>query len=152
MRIVIQCASEDVGLADPQALIISNAALDITKNLGMPEARYSILQATTYVALAPKSNSILEAYMKLKADIDKNPDLVIPLHLRNAPTKLMKELDYGKNYMYAHDYEIPVTGMQCLPDKLKENKYYTPKPFGFEKELDRRLKNIEAIKNRMPED
>lgn len=148
MRRVIQCASEDIGLADPQALILSNAALDTIKNIGMPEARFAILEAVAYNSLAPKSNSLYTSYVKIAKDIHEHPDLQIPLHIKNAPTKLMKEIGNGRNYQYAHDYNIPVTDMNCLPDKIKEKKYYFPKEIGFEKKLKDRLDKIDSIKKK----
>ena len=148
IRRVIQHSTEDVGLADPNALLISVAARDTILALGMPEAKLSIIEAVVYNALAPKSNSLLDAYSKAQNDIEKNPDISIPLQIRNAPTKLMKEQNYGKNYQYAHNYEIPVTSMQCLPDELKDRIYYNPKEFGFEKKLKERIEKINKIKNK----
>ena len=147
IRRVIQHSTEDVGLADPNALLISVAARDTILALGMPEAKLSIIEAVVYNALAPKSNSLLDAYSKAQNDIEKNPDISIPLQIRNAPTKLMKEQNYGKNYQYAHNYEIPITSMQCLPDELKDRIYYNPKEFGFEKKLKERIEKIDKIKN-----
>ncbi|MBN2544535.1 MAG: replication-associated recombination protein A [Spirochaetes bacterium] len=149
IRRVIQHSSEDVGLADPNALTISIAARETVLALGMPEAKLAILQAVVYNALAPKSNSLLEAYNKALDDINRFPDLTVPLHLRNAPTSLMKELDYGKGYEYSHDYEIPVTGMQCLPDELDGQEYYKPHNFGFEKKLRESLLKIREIKEQL---
>lgn len=147
MRRVIQCSSEDIGLADPQALQIAVAAREALQALGMPEATLSILQAVVYNALAPKSNSLYTALEAISRDIEAFPDLPVPLHIRNAPTKLMEEAGYGKGYKYAHDYEMPITGMQCLPDKLKDQAYYKPKNFGFEQMLAKRLENIHRIKD-----
>ena len=146
IRRVIQFSSEDVGMADSNALLISIAARDTILALGMPEARLSILQAIVYNALAPKSNSLLEAYHLARDDIKNNPDIPVPLQIRNAPTKLMKHENYGKGYQYAHNNEIPITPMQCLPDILKDKKYYKPKEFGFEKKLKERLEKINKIK------
>lgn len=151
MRRVIQCSSEDIGLADPQALQIAVAAREALQSLGMPEATLSILQAVVYNALAPKSNSLYIALQAITRDIEASPDLPVPLHIRNAPTKLMEEAGYGKGYKYAHDYEMPITGMQCLPDKLKDRVYYKPKNFGFEQTLAKRLERIHQIKDSMNE-
>ena len=126
MRRVIQCSSEDIGLADPQALQVAISAREALQALGMPEATLSILQAVVYNALAPKSNSLYVALEAITHDIETSPDLPVPLHIRNAPTKLMEQAGYGKGYKYAHDYEMPITGMQCLPDKLKDRIYYKP--------------------------
>jgi len=149
IRRVIQFSSEDVGLADPQALQISLAARETIMALGMPEAVLTILEAVIYNALAPKSNSILEAFHKAKQDVANYPDLPVPLQIRNAPTRLMKDAGYGDGYQYAHSYEVPITGMQCLPDELKDRKYYEPKEFGFEKNLKARLEKIDEIKKKL---
>jgi len=146
IRRVIQHSSEDIGLADPNALTLSIAARDTVLALGMPEAKLSILQAVVYNALAPKSNSLLEAYNLAKKDIEENPDITVPLHLRNAPTKLMKELGYGAEYQYAHNEKVPVTDMKCLPEELQDRIYYKPKDFGFEKKLKEVLEKIKKIK------
>ena len=149
MRRVIQCSSEDIGLADPQALQIAIAAKEALQSLGMPEATLSIMQAVVYNALAPKSNSLYTALNAITRDIEAFPDLPVPLHIRNAPTKLMEEAGYSKGYKYAHDYEMPITGMQCLPDKLKNKTYYKPKNFGFEQTMAKRLEKIRQIKDSM---
>lgn len=151
IRRVIQCSSEDIGLADPQALQIAVSAREALQALGMPEATLPILQSVVYNALAPKSNSLYVALDAVTRDIEAFPDLPVPLHIRNAPTKLMEEAGYGKGYKYAHDYEMPITGMQCLPDKLKNRTYYKPKNFGFEKILAKRLENIHQIKDSINE-
>lgn len=151
IRRVIQCSSEDIGLADPQALQIAVSAREALQALGMPEATLPILQSVVYNALAPKSNSLYVALDAVTRDIEAFPDLPVPLHIRNAPTKLMEEAGYGKGYKYAHDYEMPITGMQCLPDKLKNRMYYKPKNFGFEKILAKRLENIHQIKDSINE-
>ena len=147
MRRVIQHSSEDVGLADPNALTVSIAAKETIRSIGMPECKYAVLQAVASNALAPRSNSLVTAYGKVQEDIKKYPDLPVPLQVRNAPTRLMKDLNYGKEYQYAHDYQVPVTSMQCLPDMLSDKKYYHPKEFGFEKTLKSRIDKIEEIKN-----
>lgn len=149
MRRVIQCSSEDIGLADPQALQVAISAREALQALGMPEATLSILQAVVYNALAPKSNSLYVALEAITHDIETSPDLPVPLHIRNAPTKLMEQAGYGKGYKYAHDYEMPITGMQCLPDKLKDRIYYKPKNFGFEQTMAKRLEKIRQIKESM---
>ncbi len=148
IRRVIQHSSEDVGLADPNALLISVAARETIMALGMPEAKLAILEAVIYNALAPKSNSLLEAYNKAEEDVNKYPDIPVPLQIRNAPTKLMKEQNYGKDYQYAHNYEVPVTSMQCLPDELKDRRYYNPKEIGNEKKLKEIMEKINKIKGK----
>jgi putative ATPase len=149
IRRVIQFSTEDIGLADPDALSLCIAARETVMALGMPEAKYAILEAVVYNALAPKSNSLLESYNKAKNDIDENPDVSIPMQIRNAPTKLMKEAGYNEGYQYAHNYETHITGMQCLPDEFKDRKYYEPKDFGFEKTLKSRIEKIDEIKKKL---
>jgi putative ATPase len=148
MRRVIQCSSEDVGLADPQALLQATAARDAVLAIGMPEAMLSILQAVAYTALAPKSNSLYRAWKLINEDIKKHPDLPVPMQLRNAPTRLMKETGYGDGYRYAHDSEVPVTGMQCMPDALAGSSYYHPVPYGFEKKLQQVMERIADLKSK----
>ncbi len=147
VRRIIQCSSEDIGLADPQALIISIGARDTLAALGMPEAMLSILQAVAYNSLAPKSNSLYIALQSIRNDIKNFPDLPVPLHIRNAVSDIMKTAGYGANYEYAHDYNIPITKMKCLPEQLVGKSYYKPKQFGFEKELYKRIENINKIKS-----
>ncbi|MDD5252202.1 MAG: replication-associated recombination protein A [Patescibacteria group bacterium] len=128
-RRLVRFASEDVGLADPQALVQANAAFQATHALGMPECNVHLAQAVVYLARAPKSNALYVAYGKVKADIDAAPNEPVPLHLRNAPTKLMKELEYGKGYVYAHNVkERRADGhaddrQEYFPEKLKGRKY-----------------------------
>ncbi|HBD93256.1 MAG: hypothetical protein A2015_15175 [Spirochaetes bacterium GWF1_31_7] len=147
VRRIIQCSSEDIGLADPQALIICIAARDTLAALGMPEAMLSILQAVAYNSLAPKSNSLYIALQSIRNDIKNFPDLPVPLHIRNAVSDIMKTAGYGANYEYAHDFDIPITKMKCLPEQLIGKSYYKPKQFGFEKELNKRIENINKIKS-----
>ena len=147
IRRVIRFSSEDVGMADPNALIVSIAAKDAISHLGMPEANLSIVQAVAYNALAPKSNALYTAYKSAKKDVENYPDLSIPLNIRNAPTSLMKEIGYGEGYQYAHDYSEGITAMKCLPDELSGRKYYNPKEIGFEKKLKTIMQKIESIRN-----
>lgn len=123
-RRIVHHASEDVGLADPQALVVAAAASQATHLIGLPEAKYALAEAALYLALAPKSNKVAMAYETAAADARSTQAEPVPLHLRNAPTGLMKGLGYGKNYKYAHDFEEGKTDMVCLPEKLKEKKYY----------------------------
>ncbi len=123
-RRMVIFASEDVGNADPQAIQVAVSAMQAFDFVGMPEGWIPLAQAATYLATAPKSNASYMAYKKAKADVEKEGYLPVPAHLRNAPTKLMKELGYGKGYKYAHDYEGHVVNQQHLPDKLKDRKYY----------------------------
>jgi putative ATPase len=126
-RRMVIFAAEDIGNADPHALPLAIAAKDAVHFIGLPEGRIPLAQAVTYLATAPKSNASYKAMLAAAEDVKKYGPLPVPLHLRNAPTKLMKGLDYGKGYQYAHDYEGAVVEQQHLPDKLKERRYYLPK-------------------------
>jgi putative ATPase len=144
-RIVI-LAGEDVGLADPQALVIASAAQQATHLIGFPEAWFPLAEATVYLALAPKSDSLKRGVGELQKDLDETRADPVPLHLRNAPTPLMKQLGYGKDYKYAHDYEDHVAPDETyLPDNLRGRRYYVPTELGAEAELKRRL---EAVRRR----
>jgi putative ATPase len=123
-RRIVHHAAEDVGLADPQALVIAAAAAQATHLIGFPEARLTLAEAAVYLARAPKSNKVLLAYEAAAADARATQSEPVPLQLRNAPTRLMKGLGYGKDYQYAHDYDEAKTDMVCLPERLKERKYY----------------------------
>ncbi|MDV2990224.1 MAG: replication-associated recombination protein A [Dehalogenimonas sp.] len=138
-RRLVRFASEDVGMADPQALVIAMAAQQAVHFIGMPEANTALAQAAVYLATAPKSNSLYAAYKKVQSSIAKNPVEPVPLHLRNAPTGLMKDLGFGKGYKYAHDYPEHFVRQQNLPGSLKGQKFYTPSKQGFEKEIADRL-------------
>ena len=131
-RRVTRFAAEDVGLADPRALELSVAAFQACHLIGMPECSVHLTEAVIYNALAPKSNAMEVAYMQAAADANKSIAEPVPLHIRNAPTKLMKELDYGKGYVYAHDTEDKIADMECLPDNLRGREYYHPGDQGFE--------------------
>ena len=135
-RLVI-LASEDVGLADPRALPLANAAFQATHAVGMPEARLMLSEATIYLALAAKSNSAYRAYQAAAKDVNERALEPVPLHLRNAPTALMKKLDYGKDYRYVHDDPAARSEMSCLPDGLSDRRYYEPGPQGEEPLLNR---------------
>ncbi len=147
-RRVTRFASEDVGLADPRALEQAVAAFQACRLIGMPECSVHLTQAVTYMALAPKSNALYVAYETAKADAEKRLSEPVPLHLRNAVTGLMRELDYGKGYQYAHDYEDKLTAMTCLPQGLEGRRYYVPTAQGEEAGLAERLERIEAWKTR----
>ena len=138
-RRLIRFASEDVGNADPQALTITVAAKDAVHFIGMPEGNTALAQAVLYLATAPKSNAVYAAY-GAAADAAKTDFAApVPLHIRNAPTKLMKDLEYGKGYKYAHDEPDAISNMDCLPDNLKGREFYKPTDYGFEKEVKKRL-------------
>ena len=145
-RRLVRFASEDIGNADPQALTVAVAAKDAVHFIGMPEGNTALAQAALYLATAPKSNAVYEAYNHAAEDAHKDVAQPVPLHLRNAPTALMKELDYGKGYRYAHNEADAVADMSCLPPALEGRKYYDPKERGFEKEIKRRLDGWEEIK------
>ncbi len=146
IRRLVRFASEDIGLADPNAMSVALAAKQSFAFIGPPEGYLAIIEASIYLALAPKSNALYKAYGLIKKDIQKYLSLEVPLHIRNAPTKLMKDSGYGKGYQYAHDFKDAITEQQYLPDKLKDAKYYFPAERGFEKELKQRLDRINAIK------
>ena len=147
-RRLVRFASEDIGNADPQALTVAVAAKDAVHFIGMPEANTALAQAAIYLATAPKSNAIYEAYSRAAADAHQDVAEPVPLHLRNAPTKLMKDLAYGKGYEYAHSDAEAVTGMSCLPKSLERRKYYEPTERGFEKEIKRRLDGWAEIRKK----
>jgi len=126
-------------MADPQALTIAVAAQQATHFIGMPEANTALAQAVIYLATAPKSNALYEGYTRAQEAVHEKPNEPVPLHIRNAPTPLMKEFGYGKGYRYAHNYEDALTDMSCLPDSLAGSKYYNPTDRGFEAEIAKRL-------------
>ena len=131
-RRLIRFASEDIGLADPNALTLAVSCYQACHFIGMPECSVNLTEVVTYFAVAPKSNSLYVAYEKAKKDALERIDEGVPLHLRNAPTKLMSDLNYGKGYIYAHDTKEKLTTMQCLPDSLKNQVYYIPNSDGKE--------------------
>jgi putative ATPase len=145
-RRVVRMAVEDIGLAAPEALNLCLSARDALHFLGPPEGDLAIAQAVVYLALAPKSNAVYTAYGRIQSDIQRTAAEPVPLHLRNAPTKLMKELDYGKDYQYAHNVEGKVADMDCLPPGLAGNRYYHPTQEGREKLLAQRMEEISRIR------
>jgi putative ATPase len=147
-RRLVRFASEDIGNADPHALAMAVAAKDAVHFIGMPEGNTALAQAVIYLATAPKSNAIYKAYLQAAEDALRDVAEPVPLHLRNAPTPLMKHLDYGKHYRYAHDEPDAVSDMECLPPSLKGRRYYTPTPRGFETEIERRLAEWRKKKTR----
>jgi len=147
-RLVI-LAAEDIGLANPNALLLANATFDALKKIGWPEGRIILAECAVYLANSPKSNS---AYMSIAAALDaveKTGNLPVPLHLRNAPTKLMKDLGYHEGYKYAHDYDQKITNMECLPPSLKGKRYYHPTKSGHEKQFSEILTKINDIKKNL---
>lgn len=145
-RRLIRFASEDIGMADSQALQVAVAAYQACHFLGMPECDVHLTHAVTYLAMAPKSNALYTACEECKRDVKEYRDEPVPLQLRNAPTGLMKELHYGEGYQYAHDYEDKLTTMQCLPDSLKDRRYYLPTQEGTEKAVKERLQAVREWK------
>ena len=145
-RRVTRFASEDVGLADPRALDTAVSAYQACHFIGMPECTVHLTQAVVYLSLAPKSNSLDVAYTRARKDALSMLDEPVPLQIRNAPTRLMKELDYGKGYQYAHDTEERLTAMHCLPDSLLGRTYYMPTDQGLEARCRQRLEAIRAWK------
>ena len=138
-RRLIRFASEDVGMADPHALVVAVAAQQAVHFVGLPEGNVALAQAVVYLATAPKSNSLYAGYSAVKEDIRTGPNEPVPLHLRNAVTGLMREMDYGKGYKYAHDYEGHFTSQEHLPPNLKGRTYYKPSDQGYEREVAARL-------------
>ena len=149
-RRLVRFASEDVGMADSHALQVAVAAYQACHFLGMPECDVHLTHAAVYLSMAPKSNELYRACESCKADIKSMPAQPVPLQIRNAPTGLMKELDYGKGYIYAHDTEEKVSAMQCLPDALKDRRYYEPTEEGGEREVKEKLEEILRWKKNHP--
>ena len=141
-RRVVRMAVEDIGLADPNALSLCMAARDAVDFIGMLEGNLALAQAVVYLAVAPKSNALYTAYGAVQQDVEATAAEPVPLHLRNAPTGLMKGLGYGRGYQYAHDVEGKVADMQCLPDNLRDRVYYEPTGEGVEKRIRERLEEI----------
>jgi putative ATPase len=150
-RRIVRMAVEDIGLAAPEALNLTLSARDAMHFLGSPEGDLALAQAVAYLALAPKSNAVYAAYGEVLADIEREPAAPVPLHLRNATTGLMKSLDYGKGYKYAHDEEGKVAQMQCLPDNLRGRRYYHPTQEGREKLLSARMEEIRRLREAKPD-
>jgi len=147
-RRLVRFASEDVGLADPRALRVALDAKEAFDFIGLPEGKLALAQCVVYLAAAPKSNSVYTAYSKAAEDVWHTRNEPVPLHLRNAPTSLMKELRYGKGYQYAHDLEEKVADMECLPESLKGTRYFEAQDIGVEADIKRRLEDVEKRKRR----
>jgi putative ATPase len=145
-RRLVRAASEDVGNADPQALMLAVAVKEATHFIGMPEAGVALGQLVTYLAAAPKSNAAYVGYGEAVHEVRSGDNPPVPLHIRNAPTKLMKDLGYGRGYQYAHDFEDQTAAMDCLPDALKGRRFYEPKEVGLEREIRERLERMRAAR------
>ncbi len=139
-RRLVRFASEDVGMADPQALVVAMAAQQAVHFIGIPEGKLALAEATVYLATAPKSNSLYEAYSRVQEEIKRGASETVPLHLRNPVTPLMKDMGYGKDYKYAHDFPEHFVEQQHLPDSLKDKQFYTPGKLGYEQQVVTRLK------------
>jgi len=150
-RRIVRMAVEDISLADPHALEICIAARDALDFMGLPEGGLALAHAAVYLAIAPKSNALYMAYGAVKRAVEETAADPVPLHLRNAPTRLMKELGYGDGYKYAHDFEEKVTDMECLPENLKGRQWYYPTEEGVEKRIRERLAALKATKQKMRE-
>ena len=141
-RRLVRFAAEDVGMADPQALPLAVACYQACQFLGVPECDVHLTEAVVYLSMAPKSNALYKARLAARDDIEKAPAEPVPLQIRNAPTRLMAELDYGKGYVYAHDTEEKLSAMKCLPDSLSDRRYYLPTDEGREKETREKLEQV----------
>jgi len=150
-RRVVRMAVEDIGLADPNALSLCMAARDAVDFIGMPEGNLALAEAVVYLSVAPKSNALYTAYGDVQQDVEQTAADSVPLHLRNAPTSLMKGLGYGQGYQYAHDLEGKVADMQCLPDNLNGRVYYRPTNEGIEKRIRERMEEIKRQRSRASE-
>jgi len=147
-RRLIRFASEDVGNADPRALTVTIDAMQAFHFLGSPEGELALAQAVVYLATAPKSNSLYAGYGLVRSAIARTGTLPVPLHIRNAPTKLMKEMEYGKGYLYAHDFADAYVPQDYLPDELRENgpRFYRPTERGYEKIIGERLEQWRRVR------
>jgi putative ATPase len=146
-RRMVRFASEDVGMADPHALQVAVSAMEAFHFIGLPEGNLALAEAAVYLATAPKSNSLYTAYQRVQRDIREVENMPVPLHIRNAPTTLMKDLGYGKDYKYPHDYPDHFVNEEYLPENLKGKTYYHPSDQGFEREIKRRLEYWRKRKN-----
>src|SRR5246500_2103034 len=149
-RRVVRMAVEDIGLADPNALSLCMAARDAVDFIGVPEGNLALAQAVVYLSAAPKSNALYIAYSEVQGDVERTAADAVPLHLRNAPTGLMKGLGYGQGHRYAHDFADKIADMQCLPDNLRNRIYYEPTQEGLEKRIAERLEEIKRMRRGGP--
>jgi putative ATPase len=147
-RRMVRFASEDIGMADVRALQVALNAAEAVRLVGLPECKLALAQAAVYLSMAPKSNALYTAYSAIEADVQKSLNEPPPLHILNAPTRLMQELGYGKGYQYAHDLDDKVADMECLPESLRGRQYYRPTAQGMEKRVQEILQLIKDKKNR----
>jgi putative ATPase len=147
-RRLVRAASEDIGNADPQALVFAIAVQQTVHFIGMPEGGVALAQLVTYLAAAPKSNAAYTGYDEAVREVRQGDNPGVPLHIRNAPTRLMKDLGYGRGYQYAHDYEDQTTAMECLPEALAGRRFYEPKEVGFEQEMRERLEKMKKARGK----
>ena len=152
LRRMIRFASEDVGNADPVALSVAVSALQAFQFIGLPEGELALAQVAVYLATAPKSNALYSGLGRVKGDIKKTGSLPVPLHIRNAPTGLMKDLGYSKDYKYAHDFPDAHVFQEYLPEKLKGRVYYSPANRGYEKIIKDRMEKWHSIRSKYPHD
>jgi putative ATPase len=150
-RRMVRFASEDIGMADPQALVIAMAAQQAVHFIGLPEGNLALAEAAVYLATAPKSNSLYTAYSKVQEYIKRGASESVPMHLRNAPTQLMKDMGYGKGYKYAHDYPDHRVEQEHLPDAMKDKRFYNPGLLGYENQIWERYKQWQNRRDRPPE-
>jgi putative ATPase len=150
VRRIIRFATEDVGLADPQALLVAMAAQQAVHFIGLPEGNLALAEAAVYMATAPKSNSLYTGYSSVQHEIKHGSNDPVPLHLRNAPTNLMKDLGYGKGYKYAHKFEGHFVEQQHLPDSMKGKRFYIPGNLGYERQISARLQELHRKPNPPP--
>ncbi|HSC77944.1 MAG TPA: replication-associated recombination protein A [Candidatus Acidoferrales bacterium] len=150
-RRLVRMASEDIGLADPQALTVTMSAMQAVDFIGMPEGGLALAEAAVYLALAPKSNALYAGYGKVVEDVARTLAEPVPLHLRNPVTSLMKEVGYGTGYQYAHDFDDKTTSMPCLPESLRNRRYYLPTEEGWEKTLKQRMGELQRLKQKPKE-
>jgi putative ATPase len=151
-RRMVRFASEDIGLADPQALALALHAKEAYDFLGSPEGELALAEAVVYMAAAPKSNRVYAAYGAVQKEIERSPHEPVPLQIRNAVTSLMKDIGYGRDYQYAHDSAFETTGMETMPERLRGRRYYDPGELGFEKEMRKRMAWWEGLKARLREE
>jgi putative ATPase len=152
IRRIVRFAAEDIGLADTNALTVALSAKSSFEFIGPPEGYLAIIESAVYCALAPKSNSLYKAYNEIMKDIKNYMTLPVPMHIRNAPTKLMKDSGYGNGYKYPHDFPNAIVNQSYLPEKISGRKYYQPTERGFEKVLKERLAKISEFKSKLPKD